>query len=187
MSLQEILNNIYPLPDCSINKIERFATKEVFPKGYCILKEGKIEPNIYFIDKGIARAYMTVEDKCVTFWIGKEGATIVSLKSYVCDEKGYETVELIEDSVLYKLNRNDLYKLYEEDIHIANWGRKFAEMEFIRTEERLIPMLSTTAAERYRTLIDNNPDLLQRVPLENLASYLGITPVSLSRIRANMK
>jgi CRP-like cAMP-binding protein len=93
----------------------------------------------------------------------------------------------MEESILYVLKREDLYKLFDEDIHIANWGRKFAEFEFLQTEERLISLLFTTASERYKELIENDSDLLQRMPLECLASYLGITPVSLSRIRANIK
>ena len=96
-------------------------------------------------------------------------------------------LELMEDSSLYRLRRNDLDTLYREDIHIANWGRKFAESEFLRTEERLIPLLFTTASERYELLLTQHPDLLQRMPLECLATYLGVTPVSLSRIRAKRK
>lgn len=119
--------------------------------------------------------------------IMKEGATIMSLKSYVKNEAGYETIELMEDSLLYCLKRSDLYRLFEEDIDIANWGRKLAELEFLRAEEKLIPLLFTTASERYRVLLERTPDLLQRIPLECLASYLGITPVSLSRIRAKLK
>ena len=93
----------------------------------------------------------------------------------------------MEDSVLYLLKRYTLYQLFKEDIHIANWGRKFAESEFLQTEEKLISLLFTNASERYTSLLENNPDLLQRIPLEHLASYLGITPVSLSRIRAKLK
>ena len=109
------------------------------------------------------------------------------MKSFVNDEKWYETIELMEDSVLYMLERGQLYRLFEEDIHIANWGRKFAEKELLKTEERLIPLLFTTASERYRKLLRDNPELLLRLPLECLASYLGITPVSLSRIRAELR
>ena len=108
-------------------------------------------------------------------------------KSYVNNQQGYESMELMENSVLYLLKRKDLHELFKEDIHIANWGRKFAESEFLQTEERLISLLFTTASERYMKLIQNNPELLQRMPLECLASYLGITPVSLSRIRAKLK
>lgn len=66
--------------------------------------------------------------------------------------------------------------LGKTNIHIANWGRKFAETEIIRAERSLIPHLSTTASDRYENLLNQNPALLNRIPLEKLASYLGITP-----------
>lgn len=187
MDIHEIINKIYPMPKSSSDKLIEHLSKVTYRKGYHILEADKTETNIFFIDQGIVRAYIPVDGKEITFWIGKEGATIVSLKSYVNNQQGYETMELMENSTLYMLKRKDLYELFKEDIHIANWGRKFAELEFLQTEERLISLLFTTASERYMKLIKDNPDLLQRMPLECLASYLGITPVSLSRIRAKLK
>lgn len=180
MDILEIINSIYQIPESSMDKLIKYLSKVTYPKGFLILEAGKVETNVFFLEKGIARAYIPVDGKEITFWIGKEGATIVSLKSYVNNQQGYETMELMEDSILYVLKRSDLYELFKEDIHIANWGRKLAELEFLQTEERLIPLLFTTASERYKILLENNPDLLQRMPLECLASYLGITPVSLT-------
>lgn len=142
---------------------------------------------VFQIWKGIVRAYTSVDGKEITFWVGKEGATIVSMKGYVNDEPGYETMELMEDSVLYVLERKKLKELFSEDLHIANWGRRYAEMELLATEERLISMLSAIASERYKELLEKEPDLLQRLPLGNIATYLGITQASLSRIRAQIK
>ena len=187
MNLSDIINSIYRMPATSTNKLVSCSSRVEYPKGYLVLKAGQTEPDIFFIGTGIARAYILHDSKEITFWIGKEGASIVSLKSYVNDRAGYENMELMEPSVLYRLKRNDVFRLFQEDIHIANWGRKFAETEFLRTEERLIPLLFTTASERYEVLLRDNPDLLQRMPLECLASYLGVTPVTLSRIRAKMK
>lgn len=186
MTIHEIINRIYPLPDTSIEKLARCLSEEIYSKGYKLLETGRIETNIFFLKKGIVRVYIPVDGKEITFWIGKEGDTIVSLKSYINNLPGYETIELIEESVLYVLNRKDIQKLFIEDIHIANWGRRFAELELLKTEERLIPLLYTTASERYINMIENAPELLQRIPLEHIASYLGVTPVSLSRIRANI-
>ena len=152
-----------------------------------MLEAGRVEPNLFFIGRGIARACISADGKKVTFWIGAEGSALVSLKSYVDNEPGYEAVELMEDSLLYVLKRSDLERFLAEDIHIANWARRFAESEFLRTEQKLIPMLFLPAARRYETLLRERPELLRRVPLETLASYLGITPVSLSRIRARVK
>lgn len=175
------------MPEMSAARLVACMSEIQYPKGFHILEAGRVETSVFFIGKGIARAYIPNDGREITFWIGREGAALVSLRSYVSGECGYETVELLEDSVLYRLDRDDLYDMFEQDIHIANWGRKFAEREFLATEEKMIPLLFTTASERYEVLLRNNPELLQRIPLEHLASYLGITPVSLSRIRAKVK
>lgn len=122
-----------------------------------------------------------------TFLFCKEGDTIVSMKSYVQNEKGYENVELLEDSQLYELKKEKLDELIYDDIHITNWARKFAEQELIKTEERFISHQFSTAKERYTEILNKNPDLIRRVQLGYIASYLGITQVTLSRIRAEIK
>ena len=187
MDIREIIDLIYRMPESSAVRLAACMSSLSRPRGYCVLEAGRVEPNLFFIGRGIARACISADGKKVTFWIGAEGSALVSLKSYVDDEPGYETVELMEDSLLYVLKRSDLERFLAEDIHIANWARRFAESEFLRTEQKLIPMLFLPAARRYETLLRERPELLRRVPLETLASYLGITPVSLSRIRARMK
>ena len=79
------------------------------------------------------------------------------------------------------------YKSDKKDIHIANWGRKFAERECIKSEQLFISRQFKTSLERYQDLIADYPDILQRVPLGIIASYLGISQVSLSRIRAKIR
>ena len=185
MEIKEIINRRHILPEDSLALLCRSMELVHYPKGHHVLEIGKIERDIYFISKGIVRAF-TVDGKEVTFWVGKEGATIVSMMGYVKNEPGYETMELMEDSELYVIKRAKLQQLYNEDIHIANWGRRFAETELLDAEVRVITLLLATATERYRDLLDNQSDLLQRLPLGCIASYLGITQVSLSRIRASI-
>ena len=84
------------------------------------------------------------------------------------------------------MKKQSLHELFGKDIHIANWGREFAEQELLKTEERFIGRQFKTSLERYRDLMNHTPDLLQRVQLGYIASYLGITQVSLSRIRAKI-
>lgn len=187
MTIHQIFNEIYYLPDASKLKLEKLVNEVEYPKGHLLLKAEKIETKIYFIKQGIVRAYSNTVEKEITFWFGKEGDTVVSLRSYIENQKGYENIELLEDSQFYELNSISLQKLYNEDIHIANWGRKLIEMNFIITEQRLIQQQFLTATERYEELIKNTPDLLQRVQLGHIASYLGISQVSLSRIRAKAK
>jgi|SRR5699024_8111896 len=187
MTIDKILDDIYPLPEVSKLNLIKNITTVSYPKGFILLRADKVGKNIYFIKKGILRAYARIADNEITFWFGKEGDTVISMKSYVANHKGYEDVELLEDSDLYALNMEDLQNLFNNDIHIANWGRKFAEQELVKTEERFISRQFQTATERYKELMTNNPDLLQRVQLGHIASYLGITQVSLSRIRASIK
>ena len=176
MDIKEIINLRYAMPDASLDKLRQCLTEVSYPKGFRVLESGKVEKDIFFIKKGIVRAYTSVDGKDITFWVGKEGATLVSMKGYVNDEPGYETMELMEDSVLYVLERKKLKE-----------GRRYAEMELLATEERLISMLSAIASERYKELLEKEPDLLQRLPLGSIATYLGVTQASLSRIRAQIK
>lgn len=187
MNIDQILDNIYPLPDASKLALKQSISEVDYLKGHILLRADKIETNIYFVKKGIVRAYARTAGNEITFWFGKEGDTVISMKSYVADQKGYEDIELLEDCELYELKIKDLQKLFCEDIYLANWGRRFAEQELVRTEERLISRQFRTAKERYAELLKEHPHLLQRVQLGHLASYLGITRVSLSRIRAEIK
>ncbi len=187
MTIDQILDNIHPLPDTSKSIIKDCISEISYPKGHILLRADKIEKRIYFIKKGIVRAYANSAENEITFWFGKEGDAVISMKSYVSNQKGYEDIELLEDCELYELKTESLQKLFEKDIFITNWGRRFAEQELIKTEERLISRQFRTAKERYIELLENNSDLIKRVQLGHIASYLGITQVSLSRIRAEVK
>lgn len=88
---------------------------------------------------------------------------------------------------MYELNTEHLQELFKTDIHIANWGWKFAEQELIKVEERFIFRQCRTAMERYKELMASDPELLQRAQLGHIGSYLGMTQVSLSRIRSGLK
>ena len=167
--------------------IMQIADEVAVPRHTVIIEGGRVERYIYFIKRGVVRAFFLADGKEITFWIGEEGTVALSMESYVNSSPGYEWIETLEDCVLYRINSAGLERLFESDIHIANWGRKFAESEIIRAEKSLIPQLFTTGTSRYEDLLKRNPGLLNRIPLEHLASYLGVTPVSLSRIRASLK
>lgn len=186
MEIESILKNIYPLPMESFDKFIKHLEYIELPKGYNLIKSDKLEHKIYFIEKGIVRAYAVKEEEEVTFWFGEEGAAIISINNYIHKIKSYEEIELLEDCILYQIQHAQLQELYDSDIHIANWGRKFAEREYSNTEHRLINLQCLNAKERYLQLIHDHPNLLQRVKLGHIASYLGITQVSLSRIRAEI-
>lgn len=183
MKIDQILNEIYPLPVVTIAEISKHIKEVRFDKGHILLRADRVEKNLYFLKKGVVRAFATQEAEDITFWFGKEGETVLSMKSYVDNQKSYESIELLENCELYEMNIEQLRALFNTDIHIANWGRKLAEKELIKLEKRIISRELQSAKQRYDELLSTQPSLLQRVQLKYIASYLGITPVSLSRIR----
>lgn len=186
MHIDQILDNILPLPASSRSLMLQNIREISFPKGHLLLKAERIEPYFYFLKKGLVRAFTIQGETEVTFWFGKEGDAIISMKSYVSGQKAYESIELLEDSELYQIKSEDLQALYQKDNFLANWGRKLAEQELVRTEELFISRQFRPAASRYTDLLLDNPDLIHRVQLRHIASFLGITQVSLSRIRAEI-
>lgn len=187
MHINQILETIYPLPEPSGILLKKHIRECSFPKGHLIIRAATIARKIYFIKKGIVRAYAHTDDNEITFWFGREGETVISMKSYVEQQEGYEDIVLLEDCDLYELDAATLQRLFVQDIHIANWGRRFAELELVKTEQRLISRQFKNATDRYKALLEDSPDLLRRVPLGHIASFLGITQVSLSRIRADIR
>lgn len=184
MLLRDILNDIRPLSVTAIQKIEGITDEVKFPKGHVLLSTARIEPYLYFVKAGMVRAYVPDEEGERTFWFGIEGAVVLSMRSYVFDRASYENVMLVEPSEFYRIEINRLKALYDTDITVANWGRKLAEKELVKIEERVVAAHTKSASERYWQLVHESPFLIQRVPLGYIASYLGITQASLSRIRS---
>jgi len=158
-----------------------------YPKGSTIIRADKVEPYFYVLQSGIARAYSDGENQQITFWFGQSGDVLFSFNSYINNRPGYENIELLANSVLIKIKLADLLWLYQQNLEIANWGRKIAEHELIATERRLIDRAFKGAAERYRDFTEQSPELIKKVALKHIASYLGVTQVTLSRIRAAHK
>ncbi len=181
--LKKILKSIYPLPDQSVALMEEKISFIKLKKGHLLMQAHRLEKHMYFISSGVVRAYADSERGEITFWFGQEGEAVLSMASYVMDIPSYENIALIEDCELYKIAKQDLQQLYNEDVHLANWGRKLAEYELLKAERRAISRELMSATERYAKLLAETPNLIKRIPLKYIASYLGITQVSLSRIR----
>jgi len=102
MNIDQILTNIHPLNEASKNSIKQCISQVEFAKGKLLFKANKIESSIYFLKKGIVRAYADQKDKQITFWFGEEGDPVLSMKSYVENKAGYENVEALEDCELFR-------------------------------------------------------------------------------------
>lgn len=186
MYIEEILKDFSTLSNESLQLIISKIKLVSLPKNTILMDADKVEKKVYFIKKGMARAYTIDDGNEITFWFGKEGDCILSMRSYVINKPSYETIQLLEDCELYEIEMKELFDLYLSNLEIANWGRKFAEIELINTEERFISRQIGTAKNRYEKLLSENPSLINRVQLGYIASYLGISQVTLSRIRSEI-
>lgn len=184
MNLETIISSVYAMSENAVSALISATDIVVLPKGH-ILSRARMKDNyLYFVKRGIVRAYTIHDGKEITFWFGREGDIVCSIRNFVEKVPSYENIDLLEDCEFYRIHLYDLENLFVKNIEIANWGRFFFGKEMIKVENRLIELQFTSASERYKALLKNNPDLLQRVSLGVIASYLGITQVSLSRIRA---
>ena len=181
------IDTILPLPLVEKELLLSHLQRMEVAKGKLIISAGKIGRHVYFIEEGLARAFCENQRGQTTIWFGQEGDVMLSYLSFFKDQPGYESIELLENAVLYRISSKDLQELYRQHIYIANWGRKFAEYELLKAEQRFMDLQFKTATERYQDLLTNSPAILKRVQLGYIASYLGITQVSLSRIRAAVK
>ncbi|WP_324670503.1 Crp/Fnr family transcriptional regulator [Hymenobacter sp. GOD-10R] len=187
MSLPEILHATYPLPPASLDKLLALAEYVALPKGTCLFRDDTLAQFVYVLQHGLARVYARRADREVTFWFSEAGAVLVSIRGYTEQAVSYETIELLEDSGLFRLPMQALQDLYRTDLHLANWGRVLVERVWRQAEQQFIARQFRTAEERYADLLAHSPHLLQRVALGHIASYLGITQVTLSRVRAKLK
>ena len=128
------------MPKASVDKLVENITEVAYPKSSLILEAGKDgEKHFSSSEKGIVRAYVEAKGKEITFWIGAEGATVVSLKSYIANAPGYETVECMEDVILYVLKQSVLARLFQEDIHIANGDASLQRQNSCRLKRNSSP------------------------------------------------
>ncbi|MEM7550309.1 MAG: Crp/Fnr family transcriptional regulator [Bacteroidota bacterium] len=179
------LKSIHDVSDEAIATFLQLGEIKEYEKNKQLFSPEKRHHYLYVIEKGAVRAYSYYKGKQVTFWLGMEGDFVFPYRTFVYDQPSYETVELLEDCMLNAFLIKDLRHLMDHNFEWSVWGRKFMEKELVAMEERFISYQFKTAKERYDQLINEKPEIFNRIQLQHIASYLGITQVSLSRIRGN--
>lgn len=156
-------------------------------KGDHFLKEG--EPNLLlgFIVNGLVRIYITKkgeEQSCIDF--SKEGEFITVYESFLQKGISTQSIQAIEDTTLLVINNNDLQNLYQNIPNGDKLGRIVIEKRFIELAKQLYSIYLHNSEQRYLHFVKTYPDLLQRIPQYYIASFVGVKPQSLSRIRKRL-
>ena len=180
------IKQITPLSAESRAAMELVLQRHELPKGHPLLRPGAVCHHFYFIEQGLTRTWYVKDGKDITDWISAENSFAVSIVSFLTGQPDIRGIELLEPSIFWSVSRNDLESLYTRYHDIEHMGRLILSNGIIQMQQRFDDLHFATALQRYRKLIDSNPSLVNRVPLGMIASYLGITQETLSRIRSQL-
>ena len=158
----------------------------VLAKNDFLVTHGKRCRNLYFLQQGALRGYYTLEEKEITHWFAFENDFVTSFHSFITGQPAVENIQLLQGSVLWSMSREKLNVLLDRFPEIERLVRIIYENYYIRLEERFINSQFKSAAERYQNLLEQAPHIVERVPLGYIASYLGISQETLSRIRGRI-
>jgi CRP-like cAMP-binding protein len=179
----EVLKENVELADELKYEIALVTEDFVFKKNEYILKQGAVCEHLYYIKKGLLRGFYTKNDKDITNWFAAEGTLATSAYSFISKKSGFEGIVAVEDTELDVISRKSLYALYSKYPSLNEIGRRIIEIYYLELEERLNALQFQTARQRYKNFLKSEGHLIQRVSLGQIASYLGITQETLSRIR----
>lgn len=182
--LLEKLNSFHPLEAALAERIRSVTKVVTYSAGDFILKEGQVCNKACFVIKGLARSYYINEGRDITSRFMDEGFIITSWISYYTQQPGNEFIEAMEETTLTCIDYKDIKNLYRDFPEFNIIGRKQSEYGFFLAEQRTQILRKHTAEEKYKFFLDNHPTLLQRVPLKNIATYLGMNEETLSRVRS---
>ncbi len=167
----------------SVVEICKYLAVLNFSKKHILIKENQRHDYAYFVVKGAVRSYYMNDGVEVNTWFALENEMVGSLYNFK-DNPSRETIELVENATLISINFKQLKPLMRNNIEIANFINAIIEEYALFLEDRIHYSQMKTSMDRYIRLLDHEPQIFQRIPLTYIASYLGITRETLSRLKA---
>ena len=189
--LRETVNAVVNsrFPEMSIEgrrQIESILIREEFPKGAIALNEGEVAHEIVFVGKGMLRQYYYKNGKDVTEHFSYEGCILMCIESLLKQDPTHQMAEALEPAVVYMHPYDVLLMLLEQSNEINAFYRKVLEYSLIVSQIKADSWRFETARERYNLLLHHHPEIIKRAPLSHIASYLLMTPETLSRVRSGV-
>jgi CRP-like cAMP-binding protein len=182
--MKSAFQSLQIIPPDELDPLDDLITVRKLKKGALLLKENQVCNEIVFIKKGILRSYFfNHQGDEITNCFAFENEFMASLSSFITQNIAEENIQALVDTELQVISRESLEKLYKSGIHWQEIGRKLTEMEYVTLQKRMISFQKLSGTQRYEELYKNHQKYIQLIPLQYLASYLGVTPRHLSRIR----
>ncbi|MBL6447795.1 Crp/Fnr family transcriptional regulator [Fulvivirga sp. 29W222] len=186
-ALKQGISSMLPLKKEELDTIvEQFKFQEIAKHGH-LLTGGQISKRFYFIIDGLVRVYYLQDDKEVTTFLATNNCFVTSPVSFIRQVRSDDYIQCLEDTVVASVSYDKMQELYEQ---IPVWNavtRQFMEQNLLCLSERFLKQHNVKARDKYLKFISTNPArIVQRTPIQHIASFLGITPESLSRIRREL-
>lgn len=175
------------LKDSTIEDLLAIIRYEQFLKNTELLKFDQIARNLYFVEKGLARVYYYQDGKDVTDYFAIDGQFIGAVPSLFTQQPSYKAIQLLEDSQIYYFSNQDFETCCEHHHDLERAVRRILSFALIEEQQRIESLRFYSARERYDAMERKYPGITNRCPLQYIASYIGTTPVSVSRIRAGLQ
>lgn len=183
-ALRNAIHNIDNLSGAAEEAYLRAWKQWSVHKDHFLLKEKTVSDYIYFIEKGVARIYYFKNGKEITEWIAMDNQFFLSITSFFERSPSHLIIQTLEASEVWGIHHNDFMQLAEQYHEVERFLRKMITASLILSQVRMDSIQFETAQQRYDRLLKTSPAIVQRVPLSYIASFLGVTLETLSRIRA---
>jgi CRP/FNR family transcriptional regulator, anaerobic regulatory protein len=162
------------------------AVEKQFKAKHILFDGMQVFNKLYYIKSGIIRSYRLIDGEDYTYFFFSDNDFAVDYQSYLTDTVSPLFFETLTETAVFVFNKKDIYKLYEQYPKFERIGRLMAEYAYLSAADRLKQHQTDDLKTRYLKLVSKSPDLFQAVPQHYIASYLGVKPQSLSRIRAEI-
>ena len=178
------LQSFQVLNDSEIERLISCFEFKTLTKGDFYIQEGKVGKDVGFVVSGLMRSfYYSSTEEEVTYCFNFENTFVAAYSSFLSQQPTRENIQALSEVQLLIVSREKIKELEEENVNWLRFFKLIAEEEYIRQEQRIFMLQCESAEKRYEDLVNNKPEYLQQIPLQYLASYLGITQRHLSRIR----
>ena len=182
---RELARKYSTMTHVELDAMEDLLVPMKFRKGEQILKEGEICRNIYYVHQGLIRQYYHKNGKELTEHLGVEGTIFMCIESLFKEEPTQLMVEALEHSIIYALPKVKLEMVALHNVNIQILYRKILEESLILSQVHADLVRFESAQDRYKKMCKLNPEVIKRTPLIHVASYLQMSPETLSRVRTN--
>ncbi len=185
--IEGINQHFCPLSDQTMDDWTQCIKVENVKKGHVLVKEGQLSDKLYFITNGSCKTYYLRDGKRIVEWFSFQFDFICALQSFYNDLPSEHYIELMEDGLLFTTTKADIDALCAKHHDFEHFGRMQATNAMLQLQKRVVALQFRSAEERYHSLIKDHPQIEMTAPLGDIASYLGMTQETLSRLRATKK